>query len=134
MAGMRYSHLFYLFPLFIFPRPMSHISATFGSDDDQEILDSLYILLVMAYTRSWFAWANSYFADLAQRKSSYSSILESPNNYPRPMNQNDVGRRLWERRQISQWLLPKGENVVAPVHIHASNSHCPLILDELSEA
>jgi hypothetical protein len=30
---------------FISPRPMSHISAIFGSDDDQEILDSLYTIV-----------------------------------------------------------------------------------------
>jgi len=34
-----------VFPLFIFPTPMSHISAIFGSDDDQEILDSLYTIV-----------------------------------------------------------------------------------------
>jgi len=68
---------------------MSHISAIFGTDDDQEILNSLYIIAnntaglglihesqsiynSRSYTRSWFAWVNSYFAemilDLAERK------------------------------------------------------------------
>ncbi|KAI0049554.1 glycoside hydrolase family 125 protein [Auriscalpium vulgare] len=71
------------------PWPMSQISAIFGTDDDDEILQSLYtianntnglglihesqnIYSSYSYTRPWFAWANSYFAemilDLAQRK------------------------------------------------------------------
>lgn len=71
------------------PWPMSQISAIFGTDDDQEILSSLYLIAnntnglglihesidiynTTSYTRPWFAWANSYFAemllDLAQRK------------------------------------------------------------------
>ncbi|KDR83528.1 hypothetical protein GALMADRAFT_54994 [Galerina marginata CBS 339.88] len=71
------------------PWPMSHISAIFGTDNDQEILESLHIIAnntnglglihesqsiydPTSYTRSWFAWANSYFAemilDLADRK------------------------------------------------------------------
>ncbi|PPQ70128.1 hypothetical protein CVT24_003875 [Panaeolus cyanescens] len=71
------------------PWPMSHISAIFGTDDDDEILQSLYLIAnntnglglihesqsiydPKSYTRSWFAWANSYFAemilDLAERK------------------------------------------------------------------
>jgi meiotically up-regulated gene 157 (Mug157) protein len=75
------------------PWPMSHISAIFGSDDDKEILESLSLIAkntnglglihesvsiyegndqANPYTRPWFAWANSYFAeallDLAQRK------------------------------------------------------------------
>ncbi|TFK43339.1 Six-hairpin glycosidase-like protein [Crucibulum laeve] len=71
------------------PWPMSHISAIFGTDDDQEILKSLYTIANNTnglglihesqsiykgsdFTRSWFAWANSYFAemilDLADRK------------------------------------------------------------------
>jgi len=70
------------------PWPMSHISAIFGTDDDSAILKSLYTIANNTaglglihesqsiydetYTRSWFAWANSYFAemllDLAQRK------------------------------------------------------------------
>ncbi|KNZ74441.1 Meiotically up-regulated gene 157 protein [Termitomyces sp. J132] len=71
------------------PWPMSQISAIFGSDDDEEILKSLYtianntnrlglihesqsIYSSTDYTRPWFAWANSYFAemilDLADRK------------------------------------------------------------------
>ena len=88
---------------------MSQISAIFGTDDDNEIMESLYLIANVcfifplmfkclflrtlmiqntnglglihesisiydssAYTRSWFAWANSYFAemllDLADRK------------------------------------------------------------------
>uniref|UniRef100_A0A8H7XWY9 Glycoside hydrolase family 125 protein n=1 Tax=Psilocybe cubensis TaxID=181762 RepID=A0A8H7XWY9_PSICU len=71
------------------PWPMSHISAIFGTDDDAEILQHLYLIAnntnglglihesqsiydPTSYTRSWFAWANSYFAemilDLADRK------------------------------------------------------------------
>ncbi|EEB90851.1 hypothetical protein MPER_10890 [Moniliophthora perniciosa FA553] len=66
---------------------MSHISNIFGTDSDEEILDSLYTIHTSGlglihesqsiynasdYTRQWFAWANSYFAemilDLAERK------------------------------------------------------------------
>ncbi|KAK0467932.1 Six-hairpin glycosidase-like protein [Desarmillaria tabescens] len=71
------------------PWPMSQISAIFGTDNDDEILESLYIIANNTnglglihesqsiynssdYTRPWFAWANSYFAemllDLAERK------------------------------------------------------------------
>ncbi|KAG6378456.1 Six-hairpin glycosidase-like protein [Boletus reticuloceps] len=69
------------------PWPMSQITNIFGSDDDEEILESLYMIANAGlglihesidiyngseYTRSWFAWANSYFSemilDLAQRK------------------------------------------------------------------
>ncbi|TFK93848.1 glycoside hydrolase family 125 protein [Polyporus arcularius HHB13444] len=70
------------------PWPMSQISAIFGTDNDGEILNSLYLIVNntaglglihesvsiydQTYTRPWFAWANSYFAemllDLAQRK------------------------------------------------------------------
>ncbi|KAA1466122.1 hypothetical protein DENSPDRAFT_830869 [Dentipellis sp. KUC8613] len=71
------------------PWPMSQISAIFGTDDDNEITNSLYTIAKNTnglglihesvniydgtqYTRPWFAWANSYFAemilDLAQRK------------------------------------------------------------------
>lgn len=85
---------------------MSQITNIFGSDDDDEILESLYMVVNVSpcsgtapdsqlnicqntaglglihesidiyngseYTRSWFAWANSYFSemilDLAKRK------------------------------------------------------------------
>jgi meiotically up-regulated gene 157 (Mug157) protein len=71
------------------PWPMSQITNIFSSDDDDEILESLYMVVnntaglglihesidiynANEYTRSWFAWANSYFSemilDLAQRK------------------------------------------------------------------
>ncbi|KAJ7451490.1 Six-hairpin glycosidase-like protein [Mycena galericulata] len=71
------------------PWPMSQISAIYGTDDDEEILHSLYLVVnntaglglihesqsiysETSYTRPWFAWANSYFAemllDLAQSK------------------------------------------------------------------
>ncbi|PNP46590.1 hypothetical protein TGAMA5MH_02048 [Trichoderma gamsii] len=72
-----------------YPWPMSHISGIFGTDDDNEIKQRLAIILentsglglihesvniynTSVYTRPWFAWANSYFAemilDLAERK------------------------------------------------------------------
>ncbi len=68
---------------------MSLVSAIFGSDDDAEIAERMELLLgstgglglvhesasirnASVYTRPWFAWANSYFAemvlDLAERK------------------------------------------------------------------
>ncbi|KAJ6528134.1 Six-hairpin glycosidase-like protein [Mycena capillaripes] len=71
------------------PWPMSQITAIFGTDNDDEIITSLYLIAnntaglglihesqsiynYTSYTRSWFAWANSYFAemllDLAKRK------------------------------------------------------------------
>ncbi|KAG8879181.1 hypothetical protein FRB97_001910 [Tulasnella sp. 331] len=71
------------------PWPMSLISAIYGTDDDQEILQHLYTVVNSTaglglmhesvnihepkrYSRSWFAWANSYFSemilDLAERK------------------------------------------------------------------
>lgn len=89
-----------------YPWPMSQITNILGSDDDDEILESLYMIVNVSpcstisfdsehpimqntaglglihesiniydsneYTRSWFAWANSYWSemilDLAQRK------------------------------------------------------------------
>ncbi|KAK8037609.1 hypothetical protein PG991_000955 [Apiospora marii] len=72
-----------------YPWPMSQVSAIYGSDDDAEIARSLDLLLkntaglglihesvsiynASDYSRPWFAWANSYFAemllDLAERK------------------------------------------------------------------
>jgi len=71
------------------PWPMSLISSIYGTDDDQEITQLLYTIANNTaglglihesqsiyshsdYTRPWFAWANSFFAemmlDLAQRK------------------------------------------------------------------
>ncbi|KAI0346760.1 hypothetical protein BDW22DRAFT_1480505 [Trametopsis cervina] len=71
------------------PWPMSQISSIFGTDDDEEISTALYLIAnntaglglihesidiynTTSYTRPWFAWANSYFAemllDLASRK------------------------------------------------------------------
>ncbi|KAE9410251.1 hypothetical protein BT96DRAFT_367797 [Gymnopus androsaceus JB14] len=71
------------------PWPMSRISAIFGTDEDDEIMESLYLIVNNTdglglihesisiynesdYTRPWFAWVNSYFSemllDLAQRK------------------------------------------------------------------
>ncbi|KAI0092796.1 Six-hairpin glycosidase-like protein [Irpex rosettiformis] len=71
------------------PWPMSQISSIFGTDDDEEITTALYLIAnntaglglihesidiynTSSYTRPWFAWANSYFAemllDLADRK------------------------------------------------------------------
>ncbi|POR33719.1 Uncharacterized protein TPAR_06091 [Tolypocladium paradoxum] len=72
-----------------YPWPMSQISGIFGTDDDDEIKDRLSLILdntsglglihesvhiynAGEFTRPWFAWANSYFAemilDLAERK------------------------------------------------------------------
>ncbi|KND91715.1 hypothetical protein TOPH_03818 [Tolypocladium ophioglossoides CBS 100239] len=72
-----------------YPWPMSQVSGIFGTDDDKEIKERLSIILQNSaelglihesinihkssdYTRPWFAWANSYFAemilDLAERK------------------------------------------------------------------
>ncbi|KAK6446297.1 hypothetical protein FP744_10002547 [Trichoderma asperellum] len=72
-----------------YPWPMSQISGIFGTDDDNEIKQRLATILentsglglihesvniynTSVYTRPWFAWANSYFAemilDLAERK------------------------------------------------------------------
>lgn len=68
---------------------MAHVSAIYGTDDDDEITERLSIILEntsglglihesvniynsSVFTRPWFAWANSYFAemmlDLAERK------------------------------------------------------------------
>jgi meiotically up-regulated gene 157 (Mug157) protein len=68
---------------------MSQISGIYGTDDDSEIKERLNLILentsklglihesiniynTTIYTRPWFAWANSYFAemmlDLAERK------------------------------------------------------------------
>ncbi|KND87751.1 hypothetical protein TOPH_07591 [Tolypocladium ophioglossoides CBS 100239] len=73
----------------VHPWPMSQISGIFGTEDDDEIQDrlslilnntsglgliheSIYIYNTNDFTRPWFAWANSYFAemimDLAERK------------------------------------------------------------------
>jgi meiotically up-regulated gene 157 (Mug157) protein len=72
-----------------YPWPMSQVSAIFGSDDDADIASRLALLVNSTsglglmhesidiynssiYTRQWFAWSNSYFAemvlDLAERK------------------------------------------------------------------
>ncbi|KAF9263589.1 hypothetical protein L218DRAFT_959124 [Marasmius fiardii PR-910] len=81
------------------PWPMSLVSTIYGTDDDEEILQSLYLIVNntaglglihesqsiydSSYTRPWFAWANSYFAemilDLAQRKPSL--ILKDGESY-----------------------------------------------------
>lgn len=78
---------------------MSQISAIFGSDDDEEIRtrlslvlentsglglvhESIHIYNTTDYTRPWFAWANSYFAemvlDLAERKPSLILKTDEP--------------------------------------------------------
>ncbi|KAK6856583.1 hypothetical protein PG995_006770 [Apiospora arundinis] len=72
-----------------YPWPMSQVSAIYGTDDDAEIARRLDVILkntaglglihesvsiynATDYSRPWFAWANSYFAemllDLAARK------------------------------------------------------------------
>ncbi|KAL6306634.1 Six-hairpin glycosidase-like protein [Sparassis latifolia] len=70
------------------PWPMALVSSIYGTDNDEEILQDLYLIanntaglgLIhesidiydSTYTRPWFAWANSYFSemmlDLASRK------------------------------------------------------------------
>jgi meiotically up-regulated gene 157 (Mug157) protein len=71
-----------------YPWPMSQISAIFGASSPEEVNDRLYMMVNNTaglglihesinyrnssdYTRPWFAWANSYFAemvlDLAER-------------------------------------------------------------------
>ncbi|KAH8914578.1 glycoside hydrolase family 125 protein [Atractiella rhizophila] len=61
------------------PWPMSLISSIYGTSDDSEIMTYLYTIAnsqniynTTKYTRPWFAWANSYWAemilDLAERK------------------------------------------------------------------
>ncbi|KAH0496103.1 hypothetical protein TgHK011_003484 [Trichoderma gracile] len=83
-----------------YPWPMSQISAIFGTDSDREIKQRLALILGStsglglihesvsiyngsSYTRPWFAWANSYFAemvlDLAERKPAL--ILKSGRPY-----------------------------------------------------
>ena len=78
---------------------MSQVSAIFGSDDDDEIQKRLKIILentsglglihesiniynTTSFTRPWFAWANSYFAemilDLAERKPSLIFTNSTP--------------------------------------------------------
>jgi hypothetical protein len=68
---------------------MSQVSGIYGTDDDEEIKERLALILnntaglglihesidiynSSSFTRPWFAWANSYFAemmlDLAERK------------------------------------------------------------------
>ncbi|EKM77647.1 hypothetical protein AGABI1DRAFT_122020 [Agaricus bisporus var. burnettii JB137-S8] len=87
------------------PWPMSQIAAIFGTDDDEEILKSLYLVVNNTaglglihesqsiydekdYTRSWFAWANSFFAemvlDLADRKPSL--VLKRNESYRPGLN------------------------------------------------
>ncbi|OAA47904.1 DUF1237 domain protein [Metarhizium rileyi] len=72
-----------------YPWPMSQVSGIYGTDDDHEIEERLALILENTsglglmhesvhiynssdFTRPWFAWANSYFAemvlDLAERK------------------------------------------------------------------
>jgi meiotically up-regulated gene 157 (Mug157) protein len=79
---------------------MSQISGIFGTEDDEEIRERLALILENTsglglihesvgiynstdYTRPWFAWANSYFAemilDLAERKPGL--ILNSSDPY-----------------------------------------------------
>ncbi|KAF7328208.1 Glycoside hydrolase family 125 protein [Mycena venus] len=93
-AGAKFSGIGYAcFEFFPFPAgsdifPLV-ITAIFGTDNDDEIMTSLYLIVnntaglglihesqsiydSTSYTQSWFAWANSYFAemllDLAKRK------------------------------------------------------------------
>lgn len=78
---------------------MSQVSAIFGTDDDEEITERLALIMENTsglglihesihiynesdYTRPWFAWANSYFAemvlDLAERKPSLIFKQDEP--------------------------------------------------------
>jgi len=82
------------------------ISSIFGTDDDEEITTALYTIANNTaglglihesqsihshtdFTRSWFAWVNSYFAemmlDLAQRK----PALIFKNNTPYAVGQTN---------------------------------------------
>ncbi|CAE6488470.1 unnamed protein product [Rhizoctonia solani] len=83
----------------VHPWPMSLISAIYGSDNNAEIENLLYTIVNNTaglglihesqnvhndsdYTRPWFAWANSYFAemllDLAERKPSLIFTSSEP--------------------------------------------------------
>ncbi|KAF4336881.1 DUF1237 domain protein [Fusarium beomiforme] len=83
-----------------YPWPMSQISGIYGTDDDDEITERLNMIMENTsglglihesvniynssdFSRPWFAWANSYFAemilDLAERKPSL--IFKDDNPY-----------------------------------------------------
>ncbi|KAF5369901.1 hypothetical protein D9758_001236 [Tetrapyrgos nigripes] len=112
------------------PWPMSQISAIFGTDDDAEILTRLYTIVnntaglglihesqsiydASSYTRSWFAWANSYFAemllDLADRKPGL--IFTTDERYIENLAFIITGDI------TAQWLRRVTRNNFAPYHV-----------------
>ncbi|CCM01703.1 uncharacterized protein FIBRA_03767 [Fibroporia radiculosa] len=80
------------------PWPMALVSAIYGTDDDGEIMENLYMIanntaglgLIHesidiydgSYTRPWFAWANSYFAEMLLDLASRKPHLIFTNNEP----------------------------------------------------
>jgi meiotically up-regulated gene 157 (Mug157) protein len=89
---------------------MSQITGIFGSDDDDEIMTRLYTVLnntnglglihesiniynTSDYTRPWFAWANSYFAEMVLDLASRKPGLIFQTDEPYVIGQVGTGRR-----------------------------------------